>query len=57
VAQQIKNLRLRRTQTLLRKALITLIEERGFEALAIGESTKRAMVSRAALQLPPYALS
>jgi len=48
MTQQIKNLRLRRTQTLLREALIALIEERGFEALTIGEITERAMVSRAA---------
>jgi AcrR family transcriptional regulator len=32
----------------LREALIELIEERGFEALTIGELTSRAMVSRAA---------
>src|SRR5215471_13699830 len=43
-----KNLRLRRTQKLLREALIALIEEQGFEALTIGELTERAMVSRAA---------
>jgi AcrR family transcriptional regulator len=48
MTQQTKNLRLRRTQTLLREALIALIEERGFEALTIGEITERAMVSRAA---------
>jgi AcrR family transcriptional regulator len=48
MTQQGKNLRLRRTQTLLREALIALIEERGFEALTIGEITERAMVSRAA---------
>src|SRR5260370_4157661 len=42
------NLRVRRTQKLLREALIELIEERGFEALTIGEMTERAMVSRAA---------
>jgi AcrR family transcriptional regulator len=35
-------------QKLLREALIELIEERGFEALTIGELTERAMVSRAA---------
>jgi len=35
-------------QKLLREALIDLIEERGFEALTIGELTSRAMVSRAA---------
>lgn len=42
------NLRVRRTQKLLREALVELIEERGFEALTIGEITERAMVSRAA---------
>jgi AcrR family transcriptional regulator len=48
VTQEKKNLRLRRTQKLLREALIDVIEERGFEALTIGEVTERAMVSRAA---------
>src|SRR5215469_2208689 len=48
MTQQGKNVRLRRTQKLLREALIELIEERGFEALTIGELTERAMVSRAA---------
>jgi AcrR family transcriptional regulator len=38
----------RRTRTLLREALIALIEEQGFDALTIGELTERAMVSRAA---------
>jgi AcrR family transcriptional regulator len=42
------NLRVRRTQKLLRDALVELIEERGFEALTIGEITERALVSRAA---------
>jgi len=42
------NLRVRRTQKLLREALIELIEERSFDALTIGEITERAMVSRAA---------
>jgi AcrR family transcriptional regulator len=42
------NLRVRRMQKLLREALLALIEERGFEALTIGEITERAMVSRAA---------
>jgi AcrR family transcriptional regulator len=42
------NLRLKRTRILLREALIALIEERGFDALTIGELTERAMVSRAA---------
>ena len=44
----VSNLRVRRTQKLLREALVELIEERGFEALTIGELTSRAMVSRAA---------
>jgi AcrR family transcriptional regulator len=44
----VKNVRLRRTQKLLREALIELIEERGFDSLTIGELTSRAMVSRAA---------
>lgn len=48
MSQQGKGLRLRRTQKLLREALIELIEERGFEALTVGEITERAMVSRAA---------
>lgn len=48
MTQQGKNLRLRRTQTLLREALIALIEEQNFESLTIGEITERAMVSRAA---------
>ena len=43
-----KNLRLRRTQKLLREALIDLIEERGFDALTVGEIAARAMISRAA---------
>lgn len=48
MAQQEKNLRVRRTQKLLREALVELIEERGFDALTIGEITERALVSRAA---------
>src|SRR5258706_13358574 len=48
MAQQGNNLRLRRTRKLLREELIELIEERGFEALTVGELTERAMVSRAA---------
>jgi AcrR family transcriptional regulator len=43
----VNNLRVRRTQKLLREALIELIEERGFDALTVGEITERAMVSRA----------
>ena len=48
MTQPENNLRVRRTQKLLREALIELIEERGFEALTIGELTERALVSRAA---------
>jgi AcrR family transcriptional regulator len=48
MAQPATNLRVRRTQKLLREALIDLIEERGFDALTVGEITERAMVSRAA---------
>ena len=48
MTQPESNVRVRRTQKLLREALIELIEERGFEAITIGELTSRAMVSRAA---------
>ena len=48
MSQPGKNVRLRRTQKLLREALIGLIEERGFDALTIGELAERALVSRAA---------
>jgi AcrR family transcriptional regulator len=48
MSQPVKNLRLRRTQKLLREALVELIEERNFDALTVGEITERAMVSRAA---------
>src|SRR3954464_6284653 len=48
MSQPKENLRLRRTQKLLREALVELIEERGFDALTVGELTSRAMVSRAA---------
>ena len=42
------DLRVRRTRKLLREALIALIEERGFDAITVGEIAERAMVSRAA---------
>src|SRR6266853_3796734 len=48
MTQPESNVRVRRTQKLLREALIELIEEQGFEALTIGELTSRALVSRAA---------
>lgn len=43
-----QDLRVRRTHKLLRDALIELIEERGFDALTVGEIAARALVSRAA---------
>jgi AcrR family transcriptional regulator len=42
------DLRVRRTQKLLREALIALIEEQSFDAITVGEIAERAMVSRAA---------
>jgi len=48
MSQPTNNVRLKRTHKLLREALVELIEERGFDALTIGELTERAMVSRAA---------
>lgn len=42
------DLRARRTRKLLRDALLELIEERGFDAITVGEIAERAMVSRAA---------
>jgi len=47
MTQTANNLRVRRTQKLLREALIELIDEHGFEAITVGEITGRAMVSRA----------
>jgi len=48
MTQQMKNVRMRRTQKLLREALLELIEEQGFDALTVGALTERALVSRAA---------
>ncbi|HEY7415095.1 MAG TPA: TetR/AcrR family transcriptional regulator [Ktedonobacteraceae bacterium] len=48
MTQKADNLRVRRTKILLRDALIALIEDRGFDALTVGELAERAMVSRAA---------
>lgn len=48
MTRAVSNLRVKRTQKLLREALIDLIDERGFDALTVAELTKRAMVSRAA---------
>src|SRR5215470_720096 len=48
MSQPTNNVRVRRTQKLLREALIELIAERGFDALTVEELTSRALVSRAA---------
>ena len=48
MSQNSSDLRVRRTHKLLREALLVLIEERGFDALTVGEIASRAMVSRAA---------
>lgn len=48
MSQNSGDLRVRRTQKLLREALIALIEERSFDAITVGEIAERAMVSRAA---------
>jgi AcrR family transcriptional regulator len=42
------DLRVRRTQKLIREAFIALVEERGFDAITVGEIARRAMVSRTA---------
>ena len=42
------NVRVRRTRTLLRDALVELIEDRGFDRVTVGDLCARAMVSRAA---------
>lgn len=47
MTQSAGNLRIKRTHTLLRAALMDLIEERDFDALTVGEIAERAMVSRA----------
>lgn len=48
MTQKADNLRVRRMRILLREALVTMVEERGFDALTVGALTERAMVSRAA---------
>lgn len=40
------DLRVRRTQMVLREALIDLIEEKGFDAVTVGDIAERAMVNR-----------
>jgi AcrR family transcriptional regulator len=47
LSQLNNDLRVKRSQKLIREALIDLIEERGFDALSVREITERAMVSRA----------
>lgn len=47
MSQTANDLRVTRSRKFLRDALIDLIEERGFDALTVGEITERAMVSRA----------
>lgn len=42
------NVRVRRTRALLRRALVELIEDRGFDRVTVGDLASRAMVSRAA---------
>ncbi len=41
------DLRVRRTQANLREALLDLIEEKGFDAVTVGDIAERAMVNRA----------
>ena len=48
MSQNANDLRVKRTHKLLREALMTLIEERGFDALTVEEITQRALVSRTA---------
>jgi AcrR family transcriptional regulator len=48
MSQNSNDLRVRRTHKLLREALITLIEERGFDTLTVEEIAQRAMISRTA---------
>lgn len=48
MSQNSGDLRVRRTQKLIREALIALIEERSFDDITVGEIAERAMVSRAA---------
>ena len=48
MSQSSSDLRVRRTQKLIRDALIELVEERSFDAITVGDITRRAMVSRTA---------
>jgi len=47
MTQSAGNLRVKRTQRLLRAALMDLVEQREFESLTVGEIAERAMISRA----------
>jgi AcrR family transcriptional regulator len=48
MTHNLEDLRVRRTRKLLREALISLIGERNFDTITVGEIAARAMVSRAA---------
>ena len=48
MSQNAQDLRVRRTHKLLREALISLVEEQGFDTISVGDIAERAMVSRAA---------
>jgi AcrR family transcriptional regulator len=48
MSQTAGDLRVRRTQKLIREAFVALIEEHGFDAITVGEIASRAMVSRTA---------
>ena len=41
------DLRVRRTRKMIQEALIALIEERGFDAISVGDIAERAMINRA----------
>jgi AcrR family transcriptional regulator len=53
MSQTSGDLRVRRTQKLIRDAFIALIEERSFDAITVGEIANRAMVSRTLLMPSP----
>ena len=45
--QEDTDLRIRRTHKFLQEAIIELINEKGFEAITVGDIAKRAMINRA----------
>ncbi len=47
MTQEHTDLRVKRTNTALREALIDLITEKGFDAVTVGDISERAMVNRA----------